>query len=135
MPLFILKQNFSVSCRRHQMHLLLSLYVIETEFFSYPYFLVHGPLLMMTKFCLLVHSACKILFFLMELSKGMREKHGKHLNAEKYQYLILKSDLWRTAQWMEIIFVSQNTILNTEWKLKEYETKSSHKRKLHDSVI
>lgn len=51
------------------------LYVIETEF-SYPYFLVHGPLLMMAKFCLLVHSACKILFFLMELSKGMREKHG-----------------------------------------------------------
>ena len=34
----------------------------------------------------------------MELSKDMREKHGKHLNAEKYQYLILKSDLRRIAQ-------------------------------------
>lgn len=34
----------------------------------------------------------------MEPSKDMREKHGKHLSAEKYQYLILKSDFRQIAQ-------------------------------------
>ena len=62
----------------------------NSELFSYPSFLVHGSLLMMMKFFLLAYDTCKVLFFLMEISKDVREKHGKHVNAEKYQSPIQK---------------------------------------------
>lgn len=63
---------------------------METELFSYPSFLVRGSLLMMMKLFLLAYDTCKVLFFLMEISKDVREKHGKHLNVEKYQSAIQK---------------------------------------------
>lgn len=60
-----------------------------SELFLLPVFRSTWVTLMMMKFYLLSYDPCKMLFFLMEIPKVVREKHGKYLNTETYQSSVL----------------------------------------------